>query len=80
MRSSELEIIFDHVYTVKKDFMIEKQLPHLTMKYNKCLSCPPPFYATQIISSFFLSQGSQPITIKYKDFQPMVKGDCFSIV
>ena len=34
----------------KRDFVIEKQLPHEIMKYAKCLSNPLPFEATQIIN------------------------------
>ena len=48
----------------KKDFIIEKQLPHRIMKYTKCLSYPLPYYVTQIINPFLI-QGSQPFMIKW---------------
>ena len=43
----------------KRDLIIEKHTPL-------------PFYATQITNPFLI-HGSQPIMIKWKDFQPMAK-------
>ena len=40
----------------KYNFIIEKQLPRLTMKYTKCLSYPFPFYETEIINPFLNSR------------------------
>ena len=49
-------------YMNKRDFMIEKQLPRLIMKYTKYLAYPSslhlPFYATQIINPFLNSRMS----------------------
>ena len=50
--------------TEEKYFMIDQQIARITMKvFTNTL----PFYTTQIIT-FFLLQGSQPITIKGLDF------------
>ena len=44
----------------KIDFIIEKQLPRLIMKYKKCLEMkyvyPLPFHATQTINPFLTSR------------------------
>jgi hypothetical protein len=39
-------------WLVKRDSIIEKQLPHWFMKYTKCLKCPLPFSAAQLINPF----------------------------
>ena len=39
-----------------RNILIKYQLPRGIMKYNKCLSYPLPFYATQMINPFLNSR------------------------
>ena len=48
--------------------IIEYKLPRRIMKYCKYLSQPLSIHVTQIINPFLLTQESQPIRMKLRDF------------
>ena len=66
----------------KRDFIIEKELPHWIMKCSKSLSCLLPFYATQMIKPFLNSRlsANHDNGDGLKQWWNPYIGDCFSIV
>ena len=71
-------------WLVKRDFIIEQQLPRWIWNIENILQTPYPSMQLNKLT-LILIQISQSIMINWRDFQPMqwlnpYKGDCFSIV